>query len=258
MLELEILTSSYWEHYKLLEMLFSRLKDPEIRRRVIQEMKTETDDWENLYQAVESTNDILLVGFKNDELKNLTGKTLAEVATMKGLSTEETAIDLVIEDDSRVGAVYFLMSEDNVQKQLKLAWVSFCSDEGASAPEGVFLKSSAHPRAYGNFASLLGKYVREEKLISLKEAIRRLTSLPARNLGIKRRGALKPGYFADVVIFDPKSIRDHATYDNPHQYSTGVTDVFVNGEHVLRQGEHTGATPGRVIRGPGWMGRTPE
>jgi N-acyl-D-amino-acid deacylase len=229
-----------------------RLQDPEIRARLVREMRTPTDQWENFNVLVGSPDRILLVGFKNDSLKPLTGKSLAEVARMRGSTPEETAMDLVVEDDSRVDAVYFLMSEENIRKQIGLSWVSFGSDAESLAPEGVFLKWNPHPRGYGNFARLLGKYVREEKIIPLEEAIRRLTSLPAENLKIERRGLLRPGYFADVVVFDPESIRDHATFDRPHQYSTGVTHVFVNGVQVLREGEHTGATPGRVLRGPGY------
>ncbi|PYI86372.1 MAG: aminoacylase [Verrucomicrobia bacterium] len=229
-----------------------RLKDPKIRDRVRQEMITPTAKWESLYLAAGSPDKVLLIGFKNEKLKPLTGKTLAEVAKMRGKSPEETAMDLVVEDGSRVSTVYFLMSEDNVRKQIALPWVSFDSDEGSYAPEGVFLKSNPHPRAYGNFARLLGKYVRDEKIIRLEEAIRRLTSLPAENLKIKQRGWLKPGYFADIVVFDPLRIQDHATFEKPHQYSTGVVHVFVNGVQVLKNGEHTGAKPGRVVRGPGW------
>ncbi len=195
---------------------------------------------------------MLLVGFKNDSLKPLTGKTLAEVAAMRGTSPEETAMDLVIEDDSRVGTVYFIMSEENVKAKIAQPWVAFDSDAESLAPEGVFLKSNPHPRAYGTFARLLGKYVREEGVISLEEAVRRLTSLPAGNLKIERRGALLPGNFADVVVFDPDEIIDHATFAEPHQYATGVVHVFVNGTQVLADGEHTGATPGRVVRGPGF------
>jgi N-acyl-D-amino-acid deacylase len=198
-----------------------------------------------------SPEKVLLVGFKNDHLKPLTGKSLAEVARLRGKSPEETAMDLVIEDGSRVGTVYFLMSEENVQKQIRLPWVSFCSDSGSLAPEGVFLKSSCHPRAYGSFARLLGKYVREEQVIPLEEAVRRLTSLPAANLKIKDRGMLEPEYFADVVVFDPAKIQDHATFAEPHQYATGMVHVFVNGQQVLRDGQHTGARPGRVVYGPG-------
>jgi N-acyl-D-amino-acid deacylase len=230
----------------------ARLKDPTIRERVRQEMVTPTDKWESLYLAAGSPDQVLLVGFKNEKLKPLTGRTLAEVAKLRGKSPEETAMDLVIEDGSRVDTVYFMMSEDNVKRQIKLPWVSFDSDAASLAPEGVFLKSNPHPRAYGNFARLLGKYVRDEKVIPLEEAIRRLTSLPAENLKIKQRGWLKPDYFADVVVFDPARIQDHATFQKPHQYSTGVLHVFVNGVQVLKNGEHTGAKPGRVVRGPGW------
>jgi N-acyl-D-amino-acid deacylase len=230
----------------------ARLKDPAIRRRVVREMSTPSDEWENLYLLAGSPENVLLVGFKNKNLRYLAGKTLAQVAEMRKKSPEETAIDLVIEDDSRVGTIYFLMSEENVKKQIKLPWVSFCSDAGSLAPEGVFLKSSTHPRAYGNFARLLGKYVRDEHVIPLAEAIRRLTSLPAENLKLDRRGRLKKGYYADVVVFDPNTICDNATYEKPHQYATGVVHVFVNGTQVLRDGEHTGAKPGRVVRGPGW------
>lgn len=232
-----------------------RLKDPEIRKRVAKEMTTPTDEWENFFLATGSREKILLVGFKNEKLKPLTGKTLAEVARIRGKSPEETAMDLVIEDGSRVSTVYFLMSEENVRKEIKLPWVSFDSDEGSFAPEGVFLKANPHPRAYGNFARLLGKYVRDEKLVTLEDAVRRLTSFPAQNLSIKDRGLLKPGYFADVVVFDPAKIRDHATFDKPHQYSTGVMDVWVNGAQVLKDGEHTSAKPGRIVRGPGWKAR---
>lgn len=231
-----------------------RLQDPEIRKKVYQEMITPTDEWESLMQAAESADKILLIGFKNDSLKYLTGKTLAEVAKMRHKSPEETAMDLVVQDGSRVDAVYFLMSEDNVKKQIALPWMSFGSDEGSSAPEGVFLKSSSHPRAYGNVARLLGKYVRDEKVIPLEDAIYKLTTLPATNLKIKKRGALKTGYYADVVIFDPNTIQDHATFENPQQYATGVLDVFVNGTQVLKDGEHTGEMPGQVVRGPGWKG----
>lgn len=228
-----------------------RLQDPEIRARVMREMKARGEDWENLYEAAGSAENLLLVGFKNDSLKYLTGKSLAEVAAMRNQPPEETAMDLVVQDGSRVGTVYFLMSEENVKKQIALPWMSFCSDSGSLAPEGVFLKSNPHPRAYGNFARLLGKYVREEKVIPLEEAIYKLTTLPATNLNISRRGALKEGYFADLTIFDPNEIRDHATFENPHQYASGMVHVFVNGTQVLREGEHTGALPGRVVHGPG-------
>ena len=231
-----------------------RLQVPEIRKRVAAEMRTDPDDWESLYAAAGSPDKILLVAFKNDSLKKYTGMTLAEVARDRGKSPEETAIDLVIEDGSRVETVYFLMSEENVKKQIQLPYMSFDSDAAAPATEGVFLKSNPHPRAYGTFARLLGKYVREEKVIPLEDAIRKLTSLPATNLKLKQRGLLKSGYFADIVIFDPETIQDHATFAEPHQYATGVDHVFVNGVQVLKDGEHTGATPGRVVRGPGWTG----
>ena len=224
-----------------------RLQDPAIRKRIIKEMTTPTDEWENLFLAAGPEN-VLLVGFRSDSLKPLTGKSLAEVAKMRNSTPPETAIDLVIQDGSRVEAVYFLMSEENVKKQIALPWLSFCSDGASQAPEGVFLKSSTHPRAYGNFARLLGKYVRDEKVIPLEEAIRKLTSLPASNLGIARRGSLQAGYYADVVVFDPTKIQDHATFENPQQYATGMLHVFVNGTQVLKDGEHTGAKPGRVVR----------
>ncbi|MGZ8780217.1 MAG: N-acyl-D-amino-acid deacylase family protein [Thermoanaerobaculia bacterium] len=225
----------------------TRLTDPATRAKVIEEMRTPTDAWENLLLLAGSPDRVRLIGFKNDELKPLTGKTLAEVARLRGVSAEDAAIDLVIEDGSRVGTVYFLMSEDNLRMQIRKPWVSFGSDAGASAPEGVFLKSSTHPREYGNFANLLGRYVRDEKLIPLEEAVRRLTSLPATSLGIASRGALQEGFFADVVVFDPATIAAHATYDNPRLYATGVQHVFVNGTQILRDGEHTGAKPGRVV-----------
>jgi N-acyl-D-amino-acid deacylase len=229
----------------------ARLKDPAIRARVKREMTTDTTEWENFFVGA-GPDGILLNGFKSEALKPLTGKRLSEVASMRGTSPEDTAIDLVIEDGSRVEAVFFLMSEDNLRKKLRLPWVSFASDSGSLAPEGVFLRSNPHPRAYGNFARWLGRYVRDEKLVPLEEAIRRLTSLPADNLGIKERGRLTEGAFADIVIFDPASVQDHATFEKPHQYATGVKHVFVNGIQVLKDGEHTGATPGRVVRGPGY------
>jgi N-acyl-D-amino-acid deacylase len=231
-----------------------RLQDPEIRRRIVAEMNRESDEWENMYLGAGTPENILLVGFRNDDLKPLTGKTLAQVAEMRGASPEETAMDLIVEDQSRVGTVYFTQSEDNVRKAVALPWVSFCSDSASVAAEGVFLKSSIHPRAYGSFARLLAKYVREEGIIPLEEAIRKLTSLPADALRLRERGRLREGYHADVVVFDPDKIQDHATFENPHQYATGVQHVFVNGVQVLRDGEHTGATPGRVVRGPGWSG----
>ena len=231
-----------------------RLRDPAIRSRVEQEMRTPTDEWENLYLAAGTAENVLLVGFRQDSLKYLTGKTLAEVASERGTTPEATAMDLVVADDSRVGTVYFLMSEENIGKQIALPWVSFGSDAGSLAPEGVFLGSNPHPRAYGNFARLLGRYVRDRQIISLAEAVRRLSGLPADNLSLRRRGRLAPGFFADVVVFDPARIQDHATFSEPHQFSEGVHYVLVNGSVVLRDGEPTGATPGRVVRGPGWTG----
>jgi N-acyl-D-amino-acid deacylase len=243
-----------WVQEGGLRTWIERLQNPDIRARVEKEMNAPTDEWENLYFAAGSPDNLILVGFKNDELKPLTGKTLAEVAEMRGKSPSQTAMDLVVEDGSRVGTVYFLMSEENVREEIALPHMSFGSDAGSMAPEGVFMKSSTHPRAYGNFARLLGKYVREEEVIPLEEAIHKLTQLPASHLGIRDRGALKVGHFADVVVFDSGSIQDHATFADPHQLATGVEHVFVNGVHVLRDGEHTGAKPGQVVRGPGWIG----
>ncbi len=230
----------------------ARLKVPAIRARVIKEMRAPGKDWENFYYMVGSPDKILVVGFKNDSLKYLTGKSLAEVAKLRNTSPEETILDLVIQDNSPVASVFFLMSEDNIKKKIAMPWVSFGSDEQSLSPEGVFLKSNPHPRAYGNFSRVLGKYVREEKVISLEDAVRKLTSLPATNMKIKKRGFLKTGYYADVVVFDPSTITDHATFEKPHQFSTGVLDVFVNGTQVLKNGEHTGAKPGMVVRGPGY------
>lgn len=237
------------------EAFLKRLRDPAMRRKIAREMRTSKKGWENMYLQAGSPDRILLVGFKNEKLKPLTGKTLAEIARMRGKSPEETAMDLILEDESEIATVYFSQSEENVRKAIRLPWVSFCSDSPSVAPEGVFLRSSVHPRAYGSFARLLGKYVREEKLIPLEEAIRKLAALPAENLKLDRRGMLREGYFADIVVFDPARIQDHATYEKPHQYATGVLHVFVNGVQVLKDGEHTGAKPGRVVRGPGWKGR---
>jgi N-acyl-D-aspartate/D-glutamate deacylase len=229
----------------------ARLQDPKVRARVRREMTTPTDAWENLLLAAGGEG-TLLVGFKNEALRSNAGKTLAEAARLRGKSIQDTAMDLVVEDGSRVQVVYFLMSEDNVRRQIRLPWVSFGSDASSMAPEGAFIKTSTHPRAYGNFARLLGKYVRDEHVIPMEEAIRKLTSLPADTLRVKERGRLAPGFFADVVVFDPRTISDRSTYEKPHQYATGVRHVWVNGVQVLKDGEHTGATPGRVVRGPGW------
>lgn len=230
----------------------SRLQDPKIRSRVIKEMKSKGNGWENLYHAAEKPENILLVGFRNDSLRYLTGKSLAEISAIRGTSPEETVIDLVIQDSSRVGTVYFLMSEENVKKQVALPYMSFGSDAASIAPVTPFTNYNPHPRAYGNFARLLGKYVRDENIITLQEAIRKLSALPASNLKIKKRGNLKTGYFADIVIFDPDSITDKATFNEPHQFAEGMQHVLVNGEQVLKNGEHTGASPGRFIKGPGW------
>ena len=243
-----------WVQAGGLEEWIKRLKDPATREKVIAEMRNPDAEWENLLHLAGGADKALLIGFKNPKLKPLTGKTLAEVAAMRGKSPEETAMDLVIEDDSRVGTVYFLMSEDNVRKQVSLPWMSFGSDAESQAPEGVFLKSSTHPRAYGNFARALGKYARDEQAAQLPDLIRRMTSFPATNLGIKGRGVLRDGYYADVVVFDPAKVQDHATFEKPQQLSTGVRDVFVNGTQVLKDGKHTGAKPGRFVRGPGWTG----
>jgi N-acyl-D-amino-acid deacylase len=234
-----------------LEKWIERLRDPAVRIRVAAEMKRPGQNWENLYYGA-GPDKMILVGFKSEDLKQYTGKTLSEIAKIWGKSPEETAMDLVVRDGSRVGTVYFLMSEDNVRAQVRLPWMSFGSDAPAQAPEGAFLKSSAHPRTYGNFARLLGRYVRDEKLVPLQEAVRRLTSFPAANLGIKDRGALKAGHFADLAIFDPATITDNATFESPQRYAIGMRHVLVNGIPVLRDGEHTGATPGRFVRGPGW------
>jgi len=242
-----------WVQEGGLEKWIARLKDPKIRKRVIKEMQTDTNEWENLMRAADSPEKLILVGFKNDSLKYLTGKTLREVATMRGKSAEETAIDLVIQDGSRVGTVYFLMNEENVKRQIQLPYMSFGSDAGSMAPEGAFLKNSTHPRAFGNFARLLGKYVREEQIIPLEEAIFKLSGLPATNLKINKRGLLKEGYFADVVVFDPNTISDFATFEKPMQYAIGVNHVWVNGSHVLKNGEHTGTFGGRFVKGPGYQ-----
>ncbi len=228
------------------EKWVERLKDPKIRKIIGPEILS------TILRKPGSAERVLIVGFNSDSLKYLQGKTLAQIAEKRGKSPEETVMDLVIQDGSRISVVYFSMSEDNVRKGIALPWMSFCSDGQSMATEGVFLKSATHPRAYGNFARLLGKYVRDEKVISLEEAVYKLTSFPAANLMIKRRGALKEGYYADIAIFDPEKIQDNATFDNPHQYATGMHHVFVNGVQVLMDGEHTGATPGRVVRGPGW------
>ena len=232
---------------------FARLEDPAIRERVLIEMNEDQSEWENLFYHA-GPHGVMFIGFRNPELRHLIGKTLAEVADMWEVTPAEAAIDLVIEDRSRVDTVYFLMSEENVAKKVAKPWVSFGSDAEASAPEGIFLNSSTHPRAYGTFARVLGKFARDDGVITLQEGIRKMTSLPAANIGIRERGSLTEGYYADVVVFDPATVRDHATFEEPLQYATGVEHVFVNGEQVLKDGEHTGSKPGRVVRGPGWTG----
>jgi N-acyl-D-amino-acid deacylase len=234
-----------------LEAWIAHLKDPAVRARVLADMREPHPSWENLLGAA-GPSGTLLLAFKNPALKPLTGKTLAEVARMRGVSAEDAAIDLVIEDGSRVGVAYFLMSEDNVRREVALPWVSFDSDEEAPAPEGVFLKSNNHPRAYGNFARVLAKYVREDKVLTLQAAIHKLAALPASTLSLADRGMLKTGYFADVVVFDPTSVQDHATYERPHQLATGVEEVWVNGVRALRHSEATGAPSGRALRGRAW------
>jgi N-acyl-D-amino-acid deacylase len=240
-----------WVQEGGLQRWIERMRDPQIRKRVAHEMRGPTDKWENLLWDAGSADNVLLVGFKNRALKHLTGKTLAEVAARRGTPPEETAMDLVIEDNSRVDTVYFMMDEADVKKNIALPWVSFGSDAASVAPEGAFLLSQPHPRTYGNFARLLGKYVRQEKVIPLEQAIRKLSALPAENLGLGDRGLLREGYLADVVVFDPDKIEDHATYSQPHQYASGMRHVFVNGAQVLSEGEHTGAKPGRVVWGRG-------
>jgi N-acyl-D-amino-acid deacylase len=236
-----------------LEAWIARLKDPATRARVIADMRDQNPKWENLYLRAGAAGTLLL-GFKNPSLRPLIGKTLADVATERHVSPEDAAVDLVIENGARVDVAYFLMSEDNIRRQIALPWVSFGSDEAAPAPEGVFLTENSHPRAYGNFARLLGRYVRDEHVISLSEAIRKLTSFPANTLSLKDRGMLARGYYADVVIFDPATVQDHATYEKPHQLATGVADVWVNGVQALKDGAATGAASGRFVRGRAWTG----
>ena len=234
--------------------LWQRLHDPAIRAKMKIAMNTNATDWDNLYYGAGSPDKVLLLGFKQDSLKKYTGKTLSEVAKIRGTSVEETAMDLIIQDSTRVTVAFFMMSEENVKKQIALPWMSFGSDEGSYAPEGNFLKSNPHPRAYGNFANVIGKYSRDEKVMPLEEAIRKLTKLPASNLKLKKRGELKVGHYADIVVFDPANVNGLATFEKPQQFATGMIDVFVNGVQVLKNGEHTGATPGRFVKGPGYKG----
>jgi N-acyl-D-amino-acid deacylase len=237
------------------QRFMQRLGDPAVRARLVEEMRRPGVGWENMLLLAGSPDGVILSSLKSEALKRYTGATLAQVAAERGTSPEETVLDLVREDDSRVGAIYFVMSEDSVRRQVGLPWVGFASDSASLAPEGVFLRSNPHPRAYGTFARLLGRYVRDERAAPLEEAVRRLTAFPCETLGLSRRGRLAPGYAADVVAFHPDRIQDHATYAEPHRYATGVHHVLVNGTPVLRDGEHTGARPGQVVRGRGWRAR---
>ncbi len=234
------------------DKLWKRLQNKKIRGQMMKAMDNNATDWENTYYQAGGAPGVLFIGFKKDSLRKYIGKTLAEVAAIRGRSAEETAMDLIVEDSTRIEVVYSSMDENNVRKEVALPWVSFGSDESSAAPEGVFLLSSAHPRAYGTFARVLGKFVREEKMLSLPQAVQQLSRLPATNLKLIRRGELKPGNYADIVIFDPGTVQDHATYEKPQQYATGITDVLVNGMQVIKKGEHTGASPGRFIKGPGF------
>lgn len=234
------------------DKLWKRLQDPAIREQMKKAMNSNAQDWENTYYGAGGANGVLLLSFRMDSLRKYIGKTLAEVAKIRGQSPEETAMDLIVEDSTRIGVSYFSMDSNNVKKELAIPWVSFCSDAESLAPEGVFLKTNPHPRAYGSFIRVLGKYARDEKLITLADAVRKLSKLPATNLKLKKRGELKTGNYADIVIFDPATVRDNATFARPHQYATGVIDVFVNGVQVLKDGEHTGKKPGRFVKGPGY------
>jgi N-acyl-D-amino-acid deacylase len=236
---------------------FERLRDPETRARIVNEIKTVTGDFENFYLMAGTPENIITVGFRNPDLRHYTGRSLASIAEERGTDPVETAIDLILEDESIVGTVYFLMSEENVKRQIALPWMTFGSDSGTLAAEGESLNRNPHPRAYGNFARLLGKYVRDEQVIPLEEAVHKMSGMAAMNLRITQRGFLREGYFADVVVFDPATVQDHATFENPHQYATGVNHVFVNGVQVVREGEHTGAMPGRFVKGPGAAGSAP-
>jgi N-acyl-D-amino-acid deacylase len=234
------------------DSLWHRLQRPAIREQMKKEMNTNATEWENTYYGAGGAKGVLLLGFRRDSLRKYIGKTLEEVAAIRGTTPEETAMNLIVEDSTRIGVSYFSMTEDNIKKEIALPWVSFCSDAESCAPEGVFLKANPHPRAYGNFVRVIGKYSRDEKIISLPEAIRKLSKLPATNLKLQKRGELKVGNYADIVIFDPATVQDHATFAKPHQYATGVIHVFVNGVQVLKDGEHTGKKPGKFVKGPGW------
>jgi N-acyl-D-aspartate/D-glutamate deacylase len=234
------------------DSLWHRLQRPAIREQMKKEMNSNAQDWENTYYGAGGAKGVLLLGFRRDSLRKYIGKTLAEAAVMRGESPEETAMNLIVEDSTRIGVSYFSMTEDNIKKEIALPWVSFCSDAESEAPEGVFLKSNPHPRAYGNFVRVIGKYCRDEKIITLPDAIRKLSKLPATNLKIQKRGELKVGNYADIVVFDPAKVKDNATFAKPHQYAEGIIHVFVNGMQVLKEGEHTGAKPGRFVKGPGY------
>jgi N-acyl-D-amino-acid deacylase len=244
-----------WAHEGGFDVFLTRLREPATRTRILEGMRSSSSEWENPF--LETAPDAIAVtGFRQDALRHLTGMTLAEVASLRGTTPEEAVLDLLVEDDNNVGALYFAMAEDDVRRVLSLPWVSFCSDEESQAPEGIFLKADPHPRAYGAFARVLGTYVRDEQILPLEEAIRRMTSLPADNLRLDGRGRLREGARADVVVFDPAEVQDLATPDDPHRYSTGVRHVLVNGTPVVSEGEHTGARPGRFVRGPGvWLSR---
>ena len=231
--------------------LWERLQDPSTRKEMIKAMKTNATDWENLYYGAGSPERVLLLGFRKNSLSKYIGKTLGEAAKMMNTTPEDAAIDLIIEDSSRVEVAYFLMNEDNVKKQIALPWVSFGSDAGSMAPEGNFLKQSTHPRAYGNFARVIGHYVRDEKVLSLQQAIQKLSNVAAHSLNISKRGELKVGNFADVLVFDPAKVKDNATFEKPHQYASGMIHVMVNGVQVLKNGEHTNAKPGRFVKRAG-------
>jgi len=234
------------------DKLWKRLQNPAIRSEMKKAMNSNATDWENTYYQAGGAPGVLLLGFKKDSLRKYIGKTLEEVALIRGRSPEQTAMDLIVEDSSRIEVVYSSMDDNNVKKEMGLSWVSFGSDEQSSAPEGIFLRSSAHPRAYGNFARVIGKYVRDEKMLKLQDAVYKLSKLPASNLKLIKRGELKTGYYADIVLFDPNTVQDHASYEKPLQYATGVSGVFVNGVQVIKNGEHTDAKPGRFIKGPGY------
>jgi N-acyl-D-amino-acid deacylase len=234
------------------DSLWNRLQRPDIREKMKKAMTANSQDWENTYYGAGGAKGVLLLGFKKDSLRKYIGKTLDEVAKLRGASPEETAMDLIVEDSTRIDVSYFSMDSNNVKKEVGLPWLSFCSDAESEAPEGVFLKTNPHPRAYGSFIRVLGKYARDEKVMSLQEAVRKLSKLPATNLKLNKRGELKVGNYADIVVFDPAKVNDKATFAKPHQYAEGVIHVFVNGGQVLKDGEHTGAKPGRFVKGPGW------